>query len=199
MILIYKILFIIAWIYVLTVLKRGRLGFYYFLIGSVGLFFVLLDIVPYIKDIFISGFVYVVGFFGKFTGMYESYARQGMFFINNSDTVMSLYVDMECSGIIEIMVFISLLTFFSVYTLREKIVTAVTGTFLICVFNFIRIIVIIALILKFGSPVYSLAHAIIGRLIFYVLTLMLYFYVFTRKQISRQKVGRFSYEDTSDK
>ncbi|MDD6571076.1 MAG: exosortase family protein XrtG [Thermoflexaceae bacterium] len=195
---IIKIALIVAWIYVLSVLRRGKLGFYHFLLGSVGTFLILLGLLPYIKGYFISGFVDVIGIAGKLTGMYESYAEYGMIFINHGDTVMSLYVDMECSGIIEMMVFVSLLGFFPAYKFPEKIKTGILGVFLICVFNFIRIFVIIALIFVFGSSVYSLAHAIIGRLIFYVLTLTLYFYVFTKKQIMKQKVGKFSYEGTDD-
>lgn len=195
---ILKLILIVLWIYALTVLKRGKLGFYQFLLGSVGLFLILLNLMPYVKDYFISGFVYVLGMVGDLTGMYESYAQYGMFFINHNDTVMSLYVDLECSGIIEMLVFVSLLAFFPVYRLWEKLYTAVIGLVCICFFNFIRIYVIIAMIFYFGTSVYSLAHAIVGRVVFYVLTVILYFYVFTRRQIIRQKVGKFQYENVDD-
>ena len=175
---IFKILLFVIWIYVLTVLKRGKLGFYHFLLGSVGTFLILLDLMPYVKRFFINGFVWVLGFAGELTGMYESYARYGMFFINHNDTVMSLYVDMECSGLIEMMVFVSLLAFFPVYKWWEKIRTGILGLFCICIFNFIRIFIIIAMIFYFGTSVYSFAHVIVGRIVFYVLTLILYFHVF---------------------
>lgn len=187
------------WIYALTVLKRGKLGFYYFLLGSVGMFLTLLGMVPYVKDYFINGFVAGLSFVGNSTGMYESYAQYGMFFINHNSTVMSLYVDLECSGIIEMMVFISLLAFFPVYRPLEKVRTGITGLFFICIFNFVRIFIIIAMIFYFGSSVYSLAHAIVGRIVFYVLTLVLYFNVFTKRQIVKQKVGKFDYESVDDK
>ncbi len=196
---ILKIILIVLWIYALTVLKRGKLGFYYFILGSVGTFLVLLGLVPYVKDYFIRGFVWGLSFVGNATGMYESYAQYGMFFINHNSTVMSLYVDLECSGIIEMMVFISLLAFFPVYKPLEKIKTGIVGLVCICIFNFIRIFTIIAMIFVFGSPVYSLAHAIVGRIVFYVLTLMLYFNVFTKRQIIKQKVGKFDYESVDDK
>lgn len=195
---ILKLILVVLWIYALTVLKRGKLGFYYFLLGSVGTFLILLSLMPYVKDYFIHGFVWVLGFVGDMTGMYESYAQYGMFFINHNDTVMSLYVDLECSGIIEMLVFVSLLAFFPVYKFWEKLYTAIIGLAGICIFNFIRIYVIIAMIFHFGTSVYSLAHAIVGRIIFYVLTVILYFYVFTRRQVIRQRVGKFSYENVDD-
>lgn len=196
---ILKLVLFVLWVYALTVLGRGKLGFYRFLLGSVGTFLVLLGLVPYVKDFFIRGFVAGLSFVGNYTGMYESYAQYGMFFINHNSTVMSLYVDLECSGIIEMMVFVSLLAFFPVYKPLEKVKTGIAGLFLICVFNFIRIFTIIAMIFYFGSSVYSLAHAIVGRIIFYVLTLILYFNVFTKQQIMKQKVGKFGYESVDDK
>lgn len=159
----------------------------------------LLGLMPYVKNYFINGFVWVLGLVGQLTGMYESYAQFGMFFIDHNDTVMSLYVDLECSGLIEMMVFVSLLLFFPVYKLWQKLKVGVLGLFAICVFNFIRIFVIIALIFHFGTSVYSFAHVIVGRIVFYVLTLTLYFNVFTRSQIIKQKVGKFSYEGLDDK
>lgn len=189
----------VVWIYLLTVLKRGKLGFYYFLLGSVGTFMLLLGVMPYIKNYFINGFVWVLGLVGQLTGMYESYAQFGMFFIDHNDTVMSLYVDLECSGLIEMMVFVSLLLFFPVYKPWQKLRVGVLGLLAICVFNFIRIFVIIAMIFHFGTSVYSFAHVIVGRVVFYVLTLILYFHVFTRSQIIKQKVGKFSYEGLDDK
>lgn len=196
---IINVILLVVWIYILSVLKRGKMGFYHFLLGSVGLFFIMLCITPYVKDFFISSFVGSIGWIGEMTGLYSSYAEYGMLFISRGETMMSLYVDMECSGIIEMMVFVAMISFFPAYNLWGKIKTTVIGLLLICVFNFIRIFVIVALIFNFGSYIYSFAHAIIGRLIFYVLILVLYFYVFTRKQILTQKVGKFSYEDTDDK
>lgn len=196
---IFKIILFVVWVYALTVLKRGKLGFYYFLVGSVGTFLTLLNFMPYFKDYFIYAFVWALGGIGDLTGLYESYAQYGMFFINHNDTVMSLYVDMECSGIIEMMVYISLLAFFPAYKPIRKLITGIYGIACICIFNFIRIFTIIWMIFTFGTPVYSLAHAIMGRIIFYVLTVALYFYVFTRHQVIGQKVGKFSYENLDDK
>lgn len=196
---ILRLILVVLWIYVLTVLKRGKLGFYYFLLGSVGTFLVLLGVMPYVKNYFINGFVWGLGFVGHLTGMYESYAQLGMFFIDHNDTVMSLYVDLECSGLIEMMVFVSLLVFFPVYKPWEKLKIGIYGLFCICVFNFIRIFIIIAMIFYFGTSMYSFAHVIVGRIVFYVLTVILYFHVFTRGQIVRQKVGKFNYEGLDDK
>ena len=41
---------------------------------------------------------------------------------------------------------------------------------------------------------YYIAHTYVGRIFFYAATIVLYFYVFTKSQVVRMKVGSFSYD-----
>ena len=107
---------------------------------------------------------------------------------------MSLYIDYECSGIIELMAFSSLLWFFQVYKTYEKVIVNIIGFLFIFIGNVLRILLISVLIYYFGNDMYFLAHTIFGRLLFYAFSVVLYFYVFTRSQIVRQKVGKFKYD-----
>lgn len=52
---------------------------------------------------------------------------------------------------------------------------------------------------QFGNESYYMAHTIVGRLLFYALSIILYFYVFTRAQIRRQRVGEFGYDSETGK
>lgn len=189
------ILFFILWIYVLTVLKRGRLDFWFFITGSVGLFiFSIIWIEPVVVGPMQKAVAAVSGILGQLTGLYESYFQKGIIFISSGATNLSLYIDFECSGIIETLAFLALLWFFPVYRFYEKIVVSIAGTLLIFISNVLRIFIICLTIRIFGGEMYFLAHTIIGRLVFYACTITLYFYVFTKSQIIRQKVGAFSYE-----
>jgi exosortase/archaeosortase len=58
--------------------------------------------------------------------------------------------------------------------------------------------VICVVIYKFGSGSYYFAHTILGRIIFYTFTVILYYYVFTRQQIIKQKVGGFQYAERNE-
>ena len=69
----------------------------------------------------------------------------------------------------------------------------ILGTSFIILANAVRIIAICVIIYIWGMPAYSVAHTIVGRLLFYGLSIMLYFFVFTKTQIVRQKVGGFTY------
>lgn len=184
----------IIWLYLMWALHRGELHFFKFLLGSVGLFlFIMIWIQPVLTPSLtrmVSGFT---GVLGDWTGLYDSYYEYGMLFINNSVSVISLYIDYECSGIIEIMAFTALIWFFPVYDTYEKMIINLLGIIWITLANVIRIFVICIFIFYGGNDIYYFAHTIFGRIIFYTLSIMMYFYVFTRAQVRRQRIGKFNY------
>ncbi len=194
--LILQIICFVAWLYVMWVFKRTKLNFQRFVVGSVGVFvFMLLWVQKPITPVLIKLVAYVSGIVGEITGLYDSYYEYSMIFIPRNTAAVSLYVDFECSGVIEIMAFLALLWFFEVYSNKEKVKYSIIGTIYIFFANVLRIFVICLVINIGGNNVFYLAHSIIGRLVFYALTVILYFYVFTKAHIVRQKVGSFSYEE----
>jgi exosortase family protein XrtG len=194
------IVIFIIWIYMLTVTKRGKLDFWYFIIGSVGLFmFMLFVIEPVVVQPLQRAVSVVAGMFGDMTGIYEAYYNKSIIFITSKGSSISMYVDFECSGVVEIMAFLSLVWFFPVYSAYEKIVVSIVGQFVIFLSNVLRIFVICFVIHIWGVDSYYIAHSIVGRIVFYACTVALYFVVFTKAQLIRQKVGGIRYEtDKSD-
>lgn len=156
---------------------------------------ILITNVNYIKQPFISTTTYILGLFGDWSHTFEAFEEKGIFFINNKDTVMSLYLDLECSGIIEMLVFVSLVLFFPVFNKKQRILNAIKGCCFLYIFNFIRILLILIVLYFFGTAFYPLVHSFVGRIVFYILTIVLYFNVFTRSQIKKQKVGNFNYDN----
>lgn len=184
----------IIWIYILTVLSRAKLTFFKFLTGSVGLFVLLMITVQGYVTIPLSKAVAAsTGIIGSLTGMFYSYYQYSLIFIEHGINSISLYIDYECSGIIELMSFSALLWFFPLYSTIEKLVIDITGILWIFASNVLRLTLICMLVYFFGNDIFFFAHAIFGRIIFYGLSIMLYFYVFTRPQVIKQKVGKFSY------
>lgn len=189
----------IIWVYVLSIFKRRKQGFFYFITGSVGLFcfsFVILE--PILTASLARLVCYLTGKVGEITGKFTAYASYGILFIENSDGPVSLYVDFECAGLVEILVFLSLLVFFQAYKWYEKILVGGLGFVGIMSANVLRLTVICMMIHVYGNDIYYMAHTIVGRLIFYLLAITMYFYVFTRRQIRKQKVGEFHYNDENN-
>lgn len=195
----YVVLFIV-WIYILTVFKRRKLEFFYFLLGSIGTFlfaFALLRNV--LTNILTTLTCYLTGLLGNALGIFKAYTSHSILFVENADGPISLYVDFECGGVIEILVFLSLIWFFAVYNVKQKLGISLIGIVWIIVANIIRLFSICLIINKFGNESYYVAHTIVGRLIFYALSIILYFYVFTRAQIRKQRVGEFGYDNEAGK
>ncbi len=196
---IYVVLFIV-WIYILTVFKRRKLEFFYFLTGSIGTFlFAFALLRNFLTNILTTLTCFLTGLLGNALGIFKAYTSHSILFVENADGPISLYVDFECGGVIEILVFLSLIWFFAVYNVKQKLGISLVGIVWIIAANIIRLFSICLIINKFGNESYYMAHTIVGRLIFYALSIILYFYVFTRAQIRRQRVGEFGYDNEAGK
>lgn len=196
---IVQILIFCGWLYLLWVLKRAKLNFWHFLAGSVGCFiFQMMWLQPLLTAPLTKAVAVVAGGLGRITGMYDSYYQYSMLFIPKTSAAVSLYIDYECSGMIEIMAYLSLLWFFDVYRPLEKAALTAIGTAAIFISNVIRIFSICTIIYIWGNNTFYFAHAVFGRLVFYALSIILYFYVFTKPQIVRQKIGNFKYNEEKE-
>jgi exosortase family protein len=189
-----KIAALIIWIYSIWVLSRTELHFFKFCLGSVGLFFFLMFWVePLVEQPLSMVVCAVAGVFGDLFNMYDSYYQYSILFIPKDTSSVSLSIDYECSGVIEIMAFSCMLWFFPLYNTIEKLIVNCIGIATIFFANVLRIFVICTLIYFYGNSIFYFAHTIFGRIIFYFISIVLYFYVFTRSQVIRQKVGNFNY------
>lgn len=202
---VFAILCVILWLYALSVFKRGKLDFFRYIVGSVGLFiFMMVFLEPVIVTPLVSLVTSATGIVGDVTGLFESYHDYSILFVTCEATgeSLSLYIDYECSGVIEMMAFVALLAFFEVYDIWQRFVVGVLGCIAIFFSNVIRITTICIIIMIWGNDAYYIAHTIVGRIVFYILAVLLYYYVFTHAQIIRQKIGGFNYagdHSSSDK
>jgi exosortase family protein XrtG len=183
------------WAYFLTVLTRAKLYFYKFLAGSVGLFFFMLLLFQSLLTTVLCRVVAaLVGIIGQLSGCFQAYDQYALILIPITNGTVSMYIDYECSGVVEFMAFTALLWFFPLYNISEKVIYNIVGIAWILLSNILRLFVISILIHNYGNSIFYFAHTIFGRIIFYLLTIILYYFVFTKPQISRQKVGDFGYE-----
>lgn len=196
---IFTVVCFLVWIYLLSVFTRGKLYFYQFIWGSVGLFvFMMMWIQPVAIRPLTNLVCSAAGVAGRMTGFYESYSEYSMLFVQHGSEAISLCIDYECSGIIEMMAYVSMLAFFRVYDWTQRIILSVLGCMMIFFANIIRLFVIGTTIYYFGNDAYYIAHTIVGRIIFYALSVILYYYIFTKSQIVKQKIGGFHYAKNTD-
>ena len=192
---IFLVLIVAVWLYLLHVFGKANLKAWSFLWGSLGLFIILMVFVrPYVTDPLAKCVCAIAGLVGKIGDTYTAYFKYGIIFVTtNAGSSLTLTVDMECSGVIEIMAFLCLLLFYRVYTVPERAIVSVVGFVYIMLCNALRVSIICLAVHFFGTEAYYVVHTYIARIIFYVLSVLLYFYVFTKPQIIQMKVGNFTY------
>lgn len=182
------------WVWLLRVLRKAGLKFWRYLLGSCGIFLILLILVrPWLVLPLARLIAAIAGIFGKVTGFYQAYYRYGVIFIESLNGAITVNIDLECSGFIEISAFISLLAFYGIYNIPERIYIGVIGTLYTMLTNGLRIAVICTMIHFLGTDYYYVAHTIVGRIVFYVLQVILYFYIFTKPHVLKMKTGDFGY------
>lgn len=192
----FVIIVIGIWLYCLRALSKAKLEFWRYLCGALGFFAIVMVVFQEMLTMPLARCVAAMaGVIGSITDTFFSYIKYGIIFITTETGSMTLQIDMECSGIIEIMAFLSLLGFYRVYSVYERVVVGVLGTAYIMICNALRITLICEAVHFMGTDAYFVAHTFIGRIFFYVLTVVLYFYVFTKPHIVRMKVGNFSYDN----
>lgn len=182
------------WVWILRVLRKAGLKFWRYLLGSCGIFLILLILVrPWLVLPLARLIAAIAGIFGKVTGFYQAYYRYGVIFIESLNGAITVNIDLECSGFIEISAFISLLAFYGIYNVPERIYIGVVGTLYTMLTNALRIAVICTMIHFLGTDYYYVAHTIVGRIVFYVLQVILYFFIFTKPHVLKMKTGDFGY------
>ena len=169
---------IAVWLYILSVLTRAKLYAWKFMWGSFGLFLIMMiTIRPMLTMPLARCVSALAGVVGSVTGAFTSYFKYGIIFIHTGVT----------------QAFISLLAFFNVYNFSEKVMVGIGGFCYIMLCNALRIVMICMSVYFWGMGAYYVVHTFIGRIFFYVLSVYLYFYVFTKPQVIKMKVGSFSY------
>ena len=90
-----------------------------------------------------------------------------------------LQIGVESSGILEIGVLVSLLFFYPGWHILRRIKAIGVGVLAIWVANIFRMLVIVILLHRLGKGALVLAHTYIGKLVFFILTIAIFWYIIT--------------------
>ena len=185
----------VIWLVNLRIFYRIKNQAAFITVGMLGMFVLMMIFVrPWATQPLARIVAALAGFVGRLTGTFTPFFKYGILFVGTRNGSITLQIDFECSGIIEIMVYLSILTFYRVYSVSERAILSAVGFIYIIVANALRIIIIATMIHFGGEDMYYIAHTYVGRIFFYAATIVLYFYVFTKSQVVRMKVGSFSYD-----
>ncbi|GAP07144.1 exosortase/archaeosortase family protein [Anaerolinea thermolimosa] len=90
-----------------------------------------------------------------------------------------LHIGVESSGLLEMIVLSSLISFYPGWPATRRIIRGATGLILTWGANLFRMLIIATLLHFFGKEVLVLAHTFLGKLVFFILTLAIYWALIT--------------------
>jgi exosortase family protein XrtG len=182
------------WAAFLFLFSKHKMYFFKFIVGTVGTFcFLMFTGQAFLQQLLQYAVTYATGIMGNIFNLYQTYPDYSMITVYFKSEAISFFVDYECSGIIEMLVFICLLIFYPIYTTKEKAKLMIIGVIYIFIANVIRVFVICLILKVFGPKLLFFSHTIFARLLFFYMMIIIYYRVFTRPHILRQKVGNLSY------
>lgn len=187
------ILFIISmlfWGFLLLVFYKEKMNFFKFMAGSVGIFTIsMIFFTSHIERELTSLIINILGLIGRGTNYFEVFKENSIISMETRKGIVSILINYECSGVIEMLVYTSLVLFFPFGGIFRRVLSMVAGNIYIFIANIIRVLFIIVLTKSMGASAYYLIHTLFARILFFALMIVLYYFVFTATQLRFQTVG----------
>ncbi len=178
---------IFVWALVVLFFRLNRIWLPYYIIGSVGLAFVIIFVgrVTWIEPTLQSGVaagVHAVSLVvGLETEIFKSAPGAILVLVVDQDIGWTmLQVTVESSGLLESGVVAGMLLFYPGWSLRKRLVFTLIALLLTYAANVIRLMVIVATLHFVGKDSLLIAHTIIGRAVFFAAVVAIYWYLMTR-------------------
>lgn len=180
----------LLWGSFLILFKNVKMNFFKFLVGSIGFFTIsMVFFLPYLEGNLNTSIANTLNLISKYTSYFQVFKNNSIISVETKSGIVSILIDYECSGIIEMLVFTSLALFFPFGGTIRKILLTVIGNIYIYFANIIRVFFIIFITKTFGAGTFYLAHTILARILFFLLMMILYYFIFTYTHLKYQKVG----------
>lgn len=184
------------WLAGAIILRRHRIWIFYYVWGAVGFTFLLIlllrgSFVEYQVER-LTGMVLhqILSYLGIQTFIFDKAPGTILVLIEVENSWTTIDIDIESSGLLECCIYLGLVLFYPPYSRARKALFSLAGVAAIYSINLLRLIVIITVIDWGGRDMIFIAHTLLGRLVFFVLIIALYWHIFTRPSLikAREKV-----------
>jgi exosortase family protein XrtG len=108
-----------------------------------------------------------------------------------------LQVGVESSGFLELSVLTSLLLFYPGWSWRRRALAVLLGDSASWMANIIRMLIIVVMLNRLGKDALVLAHVYVGKIVFFLLAVIIFWYLITFLTLRDLRQGRFSPGRTS--
>jgi len=128
---------------------------------------------------------YVLGWINIQTYVFDKAPGTVLVLLALENSWTCIDIDIECSGLLESCVLLGLLWFFPAMNWPRKLFYTGSGLLALFVINLIRLLTIVIIINTGGRDAMYVAHTLIGRLVFFFLVIIVYWYIFTRPSLEK--------------
>ncbi len=187
------------WLLMVLFFRMNRIWLPYYVIGSVGLSFLVIfigrntPVEPALQTAVASGVDLVSGLIGVPTETFDAAPGALLVLVISQDIGWTmLQVTVESSGLLESGVVFGMLMFYPAWPVRRRIVYVLIALVLTYFANIVRLMVIVATLHLLGKDSLLISHTIIGRAVFFIGVITIYWYVLSRPTLAavRKKLDR---------
>ncbi len=181
----------IAWLALVYFFRRYRIWLVYYCLGAVGLTLLLIfagarltPLERWLELATTSGAHAFCEVLGIPTHVFEATPGDILVWVVVQDPGWTIVrVDVECSGFLEMAVLIGLLSFYPTWSFIRRLGYMALGAVALFGANLLRVMTILSILHIFGKSSIFLAHTIIGRIVFFVLAIGVYWLLLSRLTI----------------
>jgi len=174
------------WLVVTVFFRRHRIWVFYYIWGAVGFTFILIlllrgSLLEY-QMIHRAGIILyqLLSYLGMDIHIFDRGTLLISIKIDNSWTAFD--INFENSGLMEMCILLGLILFYP-YNSTKKILFSLAGIISVYAINILCLIMVIAIIYWGGRNMIFIAHALLGRLFFFLLFIELYWQIFTKPSL----------------
>lgn len=175
------------WIGAVAFLRYFRIWLPYYLFGAVGLVYWLalvagniLHLEPYLAHTVAWAVHLISGAFAIPTRIFENAPGILLVLVVVQQVGWTvLQIGVESSGLLEISVLISILAFYPGWSLMRRGLSILAGGVALWLANVLRMMIIVVMLNQMGKGALVLAHTFVGRIVFFLLTILIFWYLVT--------------------
>ena len=181
---------ILLWVLGVVFFRANRIWLPYYLVGSVGLAFIIIFVgrATPIQTLMETGVAFstygVANMLNISSRVFHAAPGSLMIFVvgqavghDNGWTMVR--VTIECSSLLETGVISGMVGFYPGWSLRKRLGLVLLGVIATYLANIVRLVVIISTLHWFGKDSLFIAHTIVGRAVFFVLIIAVFWYIIT--------------------
>ena len=190
---------IALWLAAIIFFSHYRIWILYYLVGSVGLAFIIIFIgrMLFLENSLENVVTYCVhdvcNWVGVPTRIFQASPGSLLVLVIGQDVGWTvLQITIECSGLLEIGVMLGMVLFYPGWSLKKRVILAGVGAIATFIANIIRLFFIVEILHYAGKNSIFISHTIAGRAIFFFIVIAIYWYVLTRPMLKdvRAKLER---------